>query len=39
VSTQPEPVDSEQDTDPHADCTEPHRGSDGEYVDCDGKPL
>lgn len=23
----------------HADCIEPHRGSDGEYVDCDGRPL
>ncbi|MEJ8662277.1 hypothetical protein [Streptomyces sp. MS1.AVA.4] len=23
----------------HADCIEPHRGADGEYVDCDGRPL
>lgn len=25
--------------DPHADCLQPHRNSEGEYVDCDGRPL
>ncbi|NIY64276.1 hypothetical protein SMALB_2234 [Streptomyces malaysiensis] len=23
----------------HAECIEPHRDPDGEYVDCDGRPL
>jgi hypothetical protein len=25
--------------DPHADCIQPHRGPDGDYHDCDGRPL
>ena len=23
----------------HSDCIEPHRNADGEYVDCDGRPI
>ncbi|CAM5669959.1 hypothetical protein BOQ63_000455 (plasmid) [Streptomyces viridifaciens] len=25
--------------DPHAECYQPHRNSQGEHVDCDGTPL
>ena len=29
----------EAEDDPHSDCIQPHRGADGDYHDCDGRPL
>lgn len=40
LSSEPGECDGQgEDADPHAGCIEPHKGSAGEYVDCDGRPL
>lgn len=28
-----------EDDDPHGGCIEPHIGPDGDYIDCDGRPV
>ena len=39
-STQPDAADDyEEDDDPHGECFQPHLAPDGDYVDCDGRPL
>jgi hypothetical protein len=38
VNGRQEPDDIDPD-DPHAGCSEPHRDSTGDYIDCDGRPI